>query len=102
METTGQTPAHLIGIGITPYTTYTATNELGVPVIAAPSGAFSVAVGSALRWAVYPCGYKWEIGPYYNRDEEPPSAVFRVKAHAEDFCARKWPSTGEVRERPNE
>jgi len=66
----------------------------------APSARCSVAVGSALRWAVFPCGWKWEIGRM-TRENETPVAIFEHKHHAESFCREWWPQLGEVRSWPN-
>ena len=51
---------------------------------------------SALRWAVFPCGWKWEIGKM-TRENETPVAIFEHKHHAESFCRQWWPELGEVR-----
>ena len=55
---------------------------------------------SAIRWAVYPCGWKWEIGNM-TRETESPIALFVHRHHAEDFCREWWPQLGEVRSLPN-
>lgn len=66
----------------------------------AQSARCSVVVGSALRWAVFPCGWKWEIGRM-TRENETPVAIFEHKHHAESFCREWWPQLGEVRSWPN-
>jgi hypothetical protein len=55
---------------------------------------------SACWWAVFPCGWKWEIGSM-TRENESPIAIFRIKTHATDYKNVMWPNLGEVRPWPN-
>lgn len=77
-----------------------AASELAPSEPQAQSARCSVVVGSALRWAVFPCGWKWEIGRM-TRENETPVAIFEHKHHAESFCREWWPQLGEVRSWPN-
>jgi len=67
---------------------------------AAVEAAEALAPCSALRWAVFPCGWKWEIASL-TRENETPVALFEHKHHAESFCREWWPALGEVRPLPN-
>lgn len=75
-------------------------SELAPSDLQAQSARCSVAVCSALRWAVFPCGWKWEIGKM-TREGETPVALFEHQHHAESFCRQWWPQLGEVRSWPN-
>lgn len=97
-------PQKLPGVGTAPLawaeSPGTVTSELASTEPQAQSARCSVAVCSALRWAVFPCGWKWEIGRM-TRENETPVAIFEHKHHAESFCREWWPQLGEVRSWPN-
>lgn len=64
---------------------------------ASPDSPFAAKVDSSeCWWAVFPCGWKWDIGDM-TREEETPVAIFEHKHHATDFKNLMWPSLGEVR-----
>lgn len=45
-------------------------------------------------WVVYPCGSKLDL---CDPEDDEPIAYFVYKHHAEEFGAKNWPSTFEVR-----
>jgi len=63
-------------------------------------GVAAVAGWFGLQWAVYACGWKWEIGNA-TRETEQPIALFKYREHAVELCQSRWPNLGEVRPWPN-
>lgn len=47
-------------------------------------------------FAVFPCTWKLEVGPF-TRESEPPIAVFEFAHHAEAYGRQWWPGYFEVR-----
>jgi hypothetical protein len=50
-------------------------------------------VGTSVWFAVYPCGWKLDMG---TRENEEPVALFKFRSSADEY-AKGWPETGEVR-----